>query len=340
MWKFEFIRGNKLQASSRKDTFDWDVDDLGVYVDEQSPEIMKDLINEGNLKSRVNVMKDVKGQKEIKIINSNPSLQAAANCGWTASGGMILTDEKITTVRVKIQEEYCNEDLNETWAQIENIAGANAQDEGAPSFADGMMVYYQMRAQELDENLMMNGDTDSLDTNLTHYDGYSKLWDNDADLNVAYVTTPTTEINNTNGFDVLIDVFNQTPVIVKRHASTVKAEIICGYETARACIDQTYADKDYSAEFDWKEENGEISFILPTTKMTVRSMVQLDGTDKVYQVCYGYMFYGTDLENDRDGFTWKYSDYDEKLRFGVKWRSGIQYIFPEYFTRLRLTPAS
>lgn len=329
-----------ITASFGKQTFNWDVSGLGTYVDEQSPDVMQDLINEGNLKSRINVMTDVKGSKEIKLINSSPTLQAASSCGWTASGGMILTDESISTVRVKIQEEYCNEDLNDTWAQLMNVAGANAQDEEPPNFADAMLVYYQKRAQELDENLMMNGDTTSLTPSLVFYDGFAKLWDNDADLNIAYVTTAATTITSANGYDVLMDVFNQSPTIVKRHKDSVGYEIICGYETARACIDQVWNDKDYSATFDVKEENGEVSFVLPTTNVTVRSYPTLDGTDKVYGVCYNYMFYGTDLENDRDGFTWKYSDYDEKLRFGVKWRSGIQYVFPEYFTRLRLTPTS
>lgn len=339
-WKFEFIKNN-LVATFRKQTFDYDVSGLGVYVDEQSPDIMQNLINEGNLKSRINIMTDVKGSKEIKLLSSTPSLQAASNCAWTASGGMILTDVAIATVRVKIQEEYCNEDLNDTWAQIENIAGANAQDENPPSFADGMLVYYQMRAQELDENLMMNGDTTSLDSNLVFYDGFSKLWDADADLNVAYVSTAATSITAANGFDILKDVDNAVPTIVKRHRAASGYEIICGYETAQFALDQIYADKDYASSITVEEPgDGTLSFILPTTATRVRSMVTLDGTDKVYGVCYKYMFYGTDLENDKDGFTWKYSDYDETLRFGVKWRSGIQYVFPEYFTRLRLTPAS
>lgn len=329
-----------ISATFGKQTFDWDVSDLGVYVDEQSPDVMQDLINSGNLKSRINVMTNVKGSERIKLINSQPTLQAASACGWTAEGGMILTNETISTVRVKIQEEYCNEDLNDVWAQLMNVAGANAQDETPPNFADAMLVYYQQRAQELDENLMMNGDTTSLIASLAHYDGFAKRWDNDADLNIAYVTTAATTIDETNGFDVLMDVFNQTPTIVKRHKDTVGYEIICGYETARACIDQVWADKDYSATFKVDEKDGEVSFVLPTTNVTVRSYPTLDGTNKVYGVCYKYMFYGTDLENDRDGFKWKYSDFDEQLRFSVKWRTGIAYVFPQYFTRLRLTPVS
>jgi len=341
--KFSFFR-DKLNVSffskGKRHEHAWDVSALATYVDEQSPEIMADLVNAGNLKSRIKTLTNVKGQQKIKTINSAPSLQAAASCGWSASGGMILTDETITTVRVKIQEEYCNEDLNETWAELENIVGAMAQDENPPSFADAMLAYYQLRAQELDENLMVNGDTASLDLDLTHYDGFAKLWDNDADLNVAYVSTPATTISATNGFDVLIDVDDAVPTIVKRHRNAAGYEIICGYETAQAALTQIYTDKDYSANITFDETDGSLSFTLPTRNTVVRSIPQLDGTDSVYGVCYNYMYYGTDLEADRDGFSWKYSDYDEKLRFGVKWRSGIQYIFPEYFTRLRLTPAS
>lgn len=340
-WKFKFIKDTLRASFSRGEVrhqHDWDVSDLGAYVNEQSTEIIEDMINEGNLKAKMNVMTDVKGKELIKLINSNPSLQAANACGWTPEGGMILTDVTISTVRVKIQEEYCNEDLNETWAQIMNATGANAQDETPPSFADGMLLYYQMRAQELDEDLIINGDTTSLDSNLVYYDGFSKLWDNDASLNVAYSTETT--IDGTNGFDVMKTLVAAIPTIVKRHKDKVKAEVICGYETAQFVLDQIYADKDYASSINVTEANGELSFILPTTNITIRSIVQLDGTEKVYGVCYGYMFYATDLENDKDGFVWKYSDYDETLRFGVKWRCGIQYVFPEYFTRLRLTPTS
>lgn len=344
MTKFEFIK-DKLRVvfnrNGKRHEHNWDVSGLGTYVDEQSPEIMQDLVNEGDLKSRINVMTDVKGSKEIKLISSTPSLQAASSCGWSASGGMILTDKAIATVRVKIQEEYCNGDLNDTWAQIEQRAGANDQDTEPPSFADAMLVYYQARAQELDENLMMNGDTGSIDSNLVHYNGFSKLWDADTALNVAYVTTAATSITNANAFAILKDVYNAMPTIVKRHKATVGAEIICGFETAQKLRENIWNDKDYNGELTVNEPgDGTMSFILPTTNMVVRSVVTLDATDKVYGVCYNYMFYGTDLENDQDGFTWKYSDYDEKLRFGVKWRAGIQYVYSEYFTRLRLTPAS
>lgn len=317
-----------------KKKFNYDVTGLGVYVDEQSDEIMEDLIVSSLLKSRISIMPNVKGSKEIKLKTSTPSLQAASSCGWTASGGIILTDVALATVRVKIQEEYCNEDLNDTWAQIENAAGANVQDEETPNFADTMIMYYQKRAMELDQNLMLNGDTASGDPNLVFYDGFVKLWDADGSLVNVNFSAPT-GLDSTNAFDALKAVHNAIPRVLRSNG--VAVEIICGYETAQACIDQIWNDKDYNAQITFEDVDGELTFILPSTTTRVRSYPQLDGTDKVYAVPYQYMFWGTDLESDIDGFEFKFNEHDEMLRFGVKWRSGINYVFPEYFVRITLT---
>lgn len=325
-------------AENIKKMFDYDVSDLEAYVDEQSPEIMPDLINESNLKSRINRITNVKGSQKIKLLSSTPTLQAASTCGWTPTGGVVLTDVELVTERVKIQEEYCNEDLNDTWAQIENVAGANAQDENPPSFADIMIRYYIQRANELDENLMMLGDVLSVDPNLAFYNGFVKRWLISGDLNVYYSLE--TDIDATNAYDLLKAVDNTTPTTVKRHRASVGYEIICGYETAQACIDQVYNDKDFASKIDFTDTDGELSFILPTTTTRVRSIPSLDGTNYVFGVCYKYMFWGTDLEADLDGFQFKYNDTEEMLRFSVKWRSGVNFVFGQYFTRLRLTPAS
>tara|TARA_R110000803_G_scaffold83031_2_gene149207 strand:+ start:427 stop:1440 length:1014 start_codon:yes stop_codon:yes gene_type:complete len=324
-------------SSYVKDTFDYDVSGLEDYVDEQSPDVMEDLIETSMLASRVMLMDNVKGSKLIKLITSTPTLQAASACGWTPVGGIVLTDKTISTVRVKIQEEYCNEDLNDTWAQIENSAGANGQDKDAP-FSDIMMSYYQAKAKVLNEELMWNGDTTSGNPNLVFYDGYLKQWFEDGTVIVDYSLE--TAIDATNGYDIVKALYNKIPTIVKANLAGVQGEIACGFETARAVIDQVYNDKDFSANIEFTEEAGSISFTLPTTNMTVRSYPALDGTSEVIGLCYAYMFFGTDLDSDIDGFEFKYDETEELLRFGVKWRSGVTHVFGQYFTRLRLTATS
>lgn len=334
MARFRKKEKRKTFAQEVKEYFDYDIDALEDYIDEESPEIIEDLVTYGALKSRVMVMDNVKGSKAIKLKTSAPTLQGAEACEWTPEGGIVLTDVELQTVRVKIQEQYCNEDLNETWAQIENVAGANEQDKSVPNFADTMIMYYQQRAMELDEDLMMNGDTASTNPNLDHYDGFKKRWDNDAELNVLGVTD--TEFTIDNAFTIAQKFVARIPTIVKRHKDRIGLEVLVGYETAQFIIDSIYDSKDYNAFIENVEEDGTISFTLPTTNVKFRSLVTLDGTSDMYGVCYSYMFYGTDMSSDSSNFRFVYNEHDEQLRFSVKWRSGVQYVFPQYFTRLLL----
>jgi len=317
-----------------RDEFDYDVSALPAYVDEQSPEVIADLVSSGNLKSRISIMDNVKGSKLIKLKTSAPSLQAANTCGWNASGGIVLTDKTISTSRVKIQEEYCNEDLIDVWPQIELMAGANTMDEEAPDFADTMIMYYQQRAQELDENLIWNGDTDSADSNLAHYDGLIKQWKNDDDVHIFHAGSVT--IDETNAYDQLKNLDGRVPNIVKRYRSTVGYEIVCGRNVAEDCLAQIWEDKDYNGALEFTDEDGSITFMLPATQTRVRSYPELDDTQEVWGVPYGYIFYATDLESDIDDFGFRFNYHDEHLRFGVKWFSGISYVYGQYFTRLLL----
>jgi len=316
-----------------KERFDYDVEGLAPYTDAQSDQMLTDLVYASGLTSRISIMENVKGSEEIKVLTSDPALQAATSCGWTPSGGVILTNETLTTKRVKIQEDYCNEDLNATWAQLMNAAGANVQDTEAP-FADIMAAYYIKKAAKKNQDLMFNGDTASLNPDLAHYNGFVKLWDNDGDLIDA--NTLQTSITSGNALDIALEVYEAIPSVLFDNDVTV--EIICGRETFRKIIAQNFSDNKY--HFPISEEAGtEPSFILPTTNTRVRAYSQLNGTEKMYAVPYNYMFFGTDLASDYEGFEFKYDDTDEKLRFGVKWRSGVSYVFPEYFVKLVLAEA-
>lgn len=313
-----------------KDKYAWDVSDLAPYTDEQSQEILTDLTYNSGFTARVAVMENVKGSEKIKLLNSEPALKSAATCGWNASGGAIFSDVTLTTDRIKIQESYCNEDLNGTWAQLLNQAGANRQDQTLP-MEEVMKAYYIKKAAKLNQDLIFNGDTASVNPNLVFYDGLRKKWK--ADANLGVYNSVETSITATNAFSIALGLYNAIDPVLFDNEEMI--EIIVGRETYRKIIEAVYKDNNYHHTL--QEETGtEPSFILPTTNIRVRAYSQLNGTDEMYQVDYRYIFYGTDLEDDMAGFEAKYNDNDETLRFGVKWRSGINYVFPQYFTRLEL----
>ena len=318
-----------------KDKFGYDVSGLPAYIDAQSSDIYSDLLYSSGLTSRINVLEGVKGSQEIKLLNANLALQVGDGCVTTEDGTITFTDKAIATKRLMINTSLCNDTLNDTWAQLLLSIGANRQDRDLP-MEDVLTAYIIKETKFKNQNVMFNGDTASAVPDLAHYDGFVKSWD--ADTNVVSATTAQTSVTIANAFDIALEVADAIdPVLFD---SEKEVELICGRSFARKILTQIYNDKDYSALLDVTYEGSEMSFILPTTNTRVRTYPQLNVTanaSKMFAVPYDYCFFATDLENDVDGLTVKYLEESEKLRLRNLFRSGVQYVYSEYFVKLVLS---
>jgi hypothetical protein len=318
-----------------KSKFDYDVSEIGTYINQESENIMTDLIYGSGLINRMQVMEEVKGSEKLKLVNLEFDLQTVNGCTMEDNGTIIFHNDTITTVRVGVQFKLCNEDLIGTWAQLLLAIGANRQDREMP--LESVITAYTIKmAQKKTQDLILLGDTASGDDNLNIIDGFIKLWDADPDINVANRTG--TEITSSNALTNMLSLYDAIPSEVFDSGWLV--EIIGSRQAGRAAIQQAYNDKDYNMNLAHKNENGELSFVIPTTDVTFRSYPQFNGASvnqKMYAVVYPLMVFGTDLKSDIDGFFVKYLEDDEELRFGAKWRVGIQYIWSKYFARLANT---
>ena len=314
----------KTIKSIVKDKFDYDIDALAPYIDEQNEEILQELQTDSLFMGRCNIMTGVKGSEKIKMLASDLTLQAASTCGWNASGGMIFTDETITNLRLKFQEEYCNEDLNGAWTQMKNKIGANIQDMENP-FGDVIIGYKVTQVKNAIQNLILLGDTDSLNDQLAFFDGLVKLWT--ADVLVTEVA------RGANDFDTLKALADATPLEV--HSNNIDHEVICDELLMKGAIDWAWNEKDFNALIDYTRNSaGELEFVLPTTTTKFRSVKQLAGTSEAFLVSYPFISIAVDGDADEEGVEVKYNDTDETLRVGAKFRLGVQYVFPQYFKKL------
>ena len=313
-----------------KDRFDYDVSEIGTYVDEQSEDIYTQLLYSSGLTSRIQVMEGVKGSEKIKLLNVDFDLQLADGCELEDDGTVVFTDKTISTERLGVQFSLCNENLNGTWAQMLLAIGANRQDEEMP--LEGVIAAYVVRSsKKKNQDLMFKGDTTLLGTDLRFYDGFLKLWANDNDM-VEAPRVGAIEITTANAFENAKSVYDN--IAEEVFDNEWPMEIIMSRKFARAIIDQVWKDKDFNAKIDFTDVGGELSFTLPTTEITIRSYPQLKDCTEMFAVPYQLMFFGTDVEADLDGYFVKYLEDSEKLRFGNKWRSGIQYVLSRYFVKL------
>ncbi len=321
----------KLAQKLQKEKFAYDVSNIGTYVDETSMDVLKEITYSSGLKTRIQIEEGVKGSKKIKLMSMDIPLQSGENCGKTPDGSIIFNDKTLTTSAIKVDLKVCNKDLEGTWAQMLLALGQSRQNEELV-FPDVVAAFTVKKAQFLDQNLMIKGDTLSGDTNLAFYDGFIKLWLADAD--VAEVTTLQTAITASNAFAVFKEVAAGISDLLLNN--DIKPEIICSRVDAQFVLDNIYNDKDYASSITVSDVAGELSFVLPTTNFTVRSYPQL-AAGQVFAVPYEFMFYGTDLESDDSDFYMFYDEKDESIYFGVNWRSGVNYVYPEYFVKLKLT---
>ncbi len=318
-----------------KDKFGgYDVINLPAYIDEQSADIYADLLYSSGLTSRINVLENVKGSQTIKLLNSDLALESGAECASTfdENNAIVFDGKDIVTKRLMVGTELCNDTLEDTWAQLLLSIGANRQDRDLP-LEDVLTAYIIKMTKKKNQDLMFLGDEDSLNGNLSHYDGFIKLWEA-VGSGVISASSTETAITSANAFDLAKLVYDNIPSVLFDNGANV--EIITGRVEANAILTQIYNDKDYASNIDVSYEGSEMSFILPTTNITVRTYPQLNGLGKMFACPYTYMFFGTDLLSDTEGLTVKFLEEAEKLRLRNLFRSGVQFVYPDYFVKLVL----
>jgi hypothetical protein len=334
-------RAQKQKFAERlKDEFAFDVSALDAYVDEQSTDVITELVLGGNLVSRIQVMEGVKGSEKIKLLSMDTPLQSADACGRTPDGDIVFTDKTISSVPVKIDMSVCNKTLKGTWGQMLLALGARAEKENMP-LEDIISAFVIKRGRLKNQDVMMKGDTASLNPDLAHYDGFIKKWKADtALLSTSFVGA----LSITNAFERFVALANLAPEVLLDNG--IVPEIICSRKEAQMVLTNIYNDKDYAAIIDVNRDGGELSFVLPTTGITVRSYPQLRAAintgvganaGEVFLVPYEFMFFATDLEGDMEEFFLKYDDLTEKIYFGCEWGSGVEYVYADYFGKLVLT---
>jgi hypothetical protein len=313
-----------------REQFDFDVETIEGYVDETAEEVISDLVLGANLVGRVSVEQGVKGSKKLKLMNISAALQSALGCGKTPNGVVEFTDRTIEAIPVKVDLSVCNSDLRSTWAQMLLELGVRAEREQLP-LEEVITAYVVKLAQAKNQRLMWRGDVDSIDPDLVFYDGYVKLLTTTAGV-VEVIPASTGAMDVTNAFGRFQKLANAIDPVLADNGITV--EIACSRADAQLVLNNIYNDKDYAAIVKTTDTGGELSFVLPTTNVTVRSYPDLI-SGEVFAVPYRFMFFGTDLEGDIADFWLFFNDLTEKLYFGSAWASGVQIVIPKYFARLR-----
>ena len=325
------MRIGKL-GKALKEKFDYDVTGLPSWTDNTMPNVITDVIENSNFLGRLTLEENVKGTKEIALLNADVTLQAKVACTPSPDGSVIFTKENLTTVPLYMGIEFCNEDLNTKMTQVLNVLGLKRQDGQLPApLEDILMAYLLKNLQRKAQRLVILGDTTSLDAELALMNGLRYRINNNTDV-VDYMSAEAS-ITSSNAYAIAYGLFKTIPAELFDNGYTV--EIFCGRDKALLILEDWNNANPYSQVAVPADQGTSMEFMLPLTNIKVISLPELYGTNEMWALPLALAFLGVDSLEDMS-YDIKYDDYDDKLKAEASFRLGTQIVWGQYFTRLQL----
>lgn len=302
-----------------KQKFDYDVSDLGTYVEEQRNELLVRQVTEARTLQIIKTQEGVKGSEKLKLL-SDKIIYQTANCEMTDDGNTKFSDRQITVEPIGYKKGFCNDDLVGFWTQLGLQAGAMAQDKTLP-FEQLITNYIlSLNALELDK-LIWKGNKSTGTGNMAFMNGFASFL-TVANGCVNLNPSGASSINAGNAYDLFYDMFNSMPEAI---AESPEKVAMCGRENFNFLM-KNLVDLNFF-HYSPADIATMTSVIIPGTDLTVEKVPGLSGTSEVYVGKRSAFTFGTDLASDSSNFELWYSQDHDKLYIRSKFKAGVQVPF-------------
>lgn len=286
------------------------------------------------------VMTGVKFAEKINILATDAIFQNGAGCTKVSSGNTSLTQRQVTIGEIAVVEDICVKTLNTTYMSKKLTGGS---DENKLPFEQ---EFGELKANTVAKQLeiaIWQGDTTSLNANLSRFDGYIKLIDAAGTAvltNAAAFIAAGAPISVATGITVA-----NAKAIVNSMWLGLPADvtgqddirIFCGWDTFNKFIN-AFTDQNL---FNYAPTGSEVSaangtVIIPGTNYKLTAVHGLDGTSRLFGLRMSNMFAGTDLEGEAEEFKMMPDQFNDYLRFKAYFKYGVNVAFPDEITSFKL----
>jgi hypothetical protein len=267
------------------------------------------------------ILTGVKSSILVPSLSNTMFYQNGAACGFTASGDTTISARTLTTGSIKVNQEWCINDLEAKYTQLLLSPGSNYS--ALPGGIDEAFVNTIMGTlHEQTEKAIWQGDLSSGNVLLNKYDGLVKI------INAA---SGVVNANSTlNGFVVVTGVTSANIVSVMQQIySSIPIEVLDKPDM------KVSIGTDLFRAYQMALINANLFHFIPTenalgemklhgTNITLVSTPGLVGVNAIYALRDSNMFLGVDLENDQEEFKFWYSEDFDVVRFKARFRYGVQ----------------
>lgn len=288
----------------------FNVSGLSAYVQENRDNILRKVVLEGDTISKMAKQLGVKTKERLHYFSLDPVIQDGKGCGFSAQGATNITEKDVETAVMKINDEWCNDDLLGKYAEYLVRFGANANAEN--------LAFEQLISDELVKNINKEMEkrvwqgkkaTDFIDGLLTQAE---------ADANTVKVTLSGDSL------------YEKVKAVIMAIPEEILDDAVVFVSPAnfRGLVFELLEKNNFHIA---PEEIEKGEFYFPGTTIAVHKTIGLTGVDdKIYASTWGNMVYATDMMDDKEELRFWFSDDADLHRVKVKWNAGVATYFSDY----------
>jgi hypothetical protein len=271
--------------------------------------------------SRMQILTGVKSTIQVPALSDALIWQNGDNCGFTASGDTTISARVLTVGRIKVNKEWCINDLETKYTQLLLSPGSNY--DALPGGIDAAFVETILGVTKEDvEKAIWRGDTASASSQLKQFDGLVKI------INAAsgtvqanatpFIATAVTAITAANIISVVQAVYSAIPVEVLDKTDLTVYMGVDHFRTYQLALTNANLFNFIATD------NALGQMKIHGTNVNIVSTPGLTSTNAIYALRDSNMFLGVDLENEQEDFKFWYSEDFDLVRFKYRTKLGVQ----------------
>ena len=289
----------------------YNVSGLTDYVEINKDVLIRDIVlgyKGGDTIAKMGKQLGVKGTEVLNYLNVNPVLQSGKGCGFNASGATNFSEREVETSVIKINDEWCNDDLLGKFAEYVVKFGA---DKNAEEFGFEKEILDQI-GRSLDkqlETIVWQGDSGLSITGLI---GLAEGADSASTITVSSAAT----------------MYGAVKGVIMAIPEEILDDAVVFVSPAnfRTLVFELLEQNNYHIT---PEEIEKGEFYFPGTTIPVHKTMGLSGSDAIYATVWDNMIYATDMMSDKEEFRVWFSDDNDVHRLKIKFNMGVTTLFPD-----------
>ena len=291
----------------------YNVTGLQDYVEINKDVLIRDVVLglvEGDTISKMSKQMGVKGSEVLNYLNVDPVLQDGIGCGFKASGSTDFSERTISTTPIKVNDEWCNDNLVGKFAEylVKYGANKNAEEFGFErEILDGIGRGINKKMEKI-------------------------VWQGDNGLGITGLLGLAT------GDDSGSTIFAQTQsgdTLYERVKAVImaipeeildEAVVFISPSNFRTLVFDLLEMNNYHIT---PEEIEKGEFYFPGTTIPIHKTFGLSGSEAIYATTWSNMVYGCDMMSDKEEYRVWFSDDNDVHRLKIKFNMGVTTLFPD-----------